>query len=693
MWVMPACEFVLLPEWYPHQLMIEQGQIVKYDETMENVFFMSHQWSSFEHPDPTLEQLRTIQRLLLRMLQGDVQETSPTFESANYLPAELRITAHRWSEIVRQAYIWIDYIAVPQIGQYHDGEEPHELMMAVNSIPAYVERCSHFFAVTPTVQHLNVKDMTCDYGSWLRRGWCRVEMFSLLLERFNDLPVIVVKGGEASPYMIAGHATLARPPGCGEFTCCTRNHLRKMENGTVRAMTCDKVKITPLIWKMLHVRIQHLLSIGQLDEFRIWAALVPLFMRGLPAKDYIANYLPETIPEFLRIFHFQTPLDEEGPNGSGFSPLMLAVASGNLKVAGELISLHKADVHCVLRLRQMRMAYRIFGFPDDSSVLHAAVSVCPSNHDEMVALLVMNNADPNRRTRTGFGFTPLMAAVAMDNLCGVKSLVKLPRIDLERGLRTNSATALGCAAYLSTFEVVEVLVAAGASRTHLNDHGGSKLTDACQNPAADKRMLDLLWQNGELDVNYVFKPRNMKWYLIDRYFEAALKYSLIPKSDIVMGMAHTRGSTPLHLASMFGHLEQVQWLLSHGGMASLQVRNNMGCTPMDVARIFGRHAEVEALLGASMMNLTFRLQGERMRGIPSGRRATSFGRDQDSNPSNALAPTYMFQSTPRYMFQSTPLASSVLASSIIGTLSHNCARNSGPYIRNTQVTLPCCCCR
>jgi ankyrin repeat protein len=391
-------------------------------------------------------------------------------------------------------------------------------------------------------------------------------------------------------------------------------------------------------------------------------------MRGLPAKDYVATYLPDTVPEFLRVFRFKTPFDEEGGKGSGFSPLMLSVASGNLKVATDLVMMG-ADVHCVLRLRQMRMAYRIFGFPDDSSVLHAAVSVCPNDHDAMVALLVSHNADLNRRTRTGFGFTPLMAAVAMDNLGGVKALVKLPEIDLERGLRTNSATALGCAAYLSTFEVVEVLVAAGASRTHMNEHGGSKLTDACQNPAADKRMLDLLWNQGELDVNHVFKPRNMKWYLIDRYFEAALKYSLIPKSDIVMGMAHTRGSSPLHLASMFGHLEHVQWLLSHGGMASLHIRNEMGCTPMDVARIFGRHAEVEALLGASMMNLTFHLQGERMRGIPSGRRATAaYGRDATDLSPRPLAPTYMFQSTPRYMFQSTPLASSVLASSIIGTL-------------------------
>jgi hypothetical protein len=65
------------------------------------------------------------------------------------------------------------YISVPQIGSYFDSEKS-DLMRAVASIPAYVERSSHFFAVVPTVKHSDLEGVECDLGSWLERGWVPV---------------------------------------------------------------------------------------------------------------------------------------------------------------------------------------------------------------------------------------------------------------------------------------------------------------------------------------------------------------------------------------------------------------------------------------------------------------------------------------------------------------------------------------
>ena len=76
-------------------------------------------------------------------------------------------------------------------------------MKAVNSIPAYVERSTHFLAIVPTIKHHDLHEVVCDLGTWLGRGWCRVELFSLLLARHNTNAAIVVKGGESSPYMIS----------------------------------------------------------------------------------------------------------------------------------------------------------------------------------------------------------------------------------------------------------------------------------------------------------------------------------------------------------------------------------------------------------------------------------------------------------------------------------------------------------
>ena len=77
----------------------------------------------------------------------------------------------------------------------------NDLMKAVNSIPAYVERSSHFFAICPTVTHGDLDDVICDYGSWLERGWCRVELFALLLARHNDIPAVIIQGGDVAPFM------------------------------------------------------------------------------------------------------------------------------------------------------------------------------------------------------------------------------------------------------------------------------------------------------------------------------------------------------------------------------------------------------------------------------------------------------------------------------------------------------------
>ena len=117
---------------------------------------------------------------------------------------------------------------------------------------AYIERSTHFFAVCPTVGHRDLSGTACDYGSWLGRGWCRLELFALLLARYSRLPAIVVTGGESAPSMIAAQAVLSNLPGHGAFTCCARGH---KINGV--DIPCDKLKIGAVIRAMLTKRIQY----------------------------------------------------------------------------------------------------------------------------------------------------------------------------------------------------------------------------------------------------------------------------------------------------------------------------------------------------------------------------------------------------------------------------------------------------
>ena len=125
-----------------------------------------------------------MQRLFLRMMAGNVKNTEQDFESQVYVPNTMKITTREWATMVPNAYIWMDYFSVPQIGDYMGGDTS-DLISAVNSIPSYIGRCSHFFACVPVVDHNDREGVMCDYGSWLLRGWCRLEMFSLLFKRFR----------------------------------------------------------------------------------------------------------------------------------------------------------------------------------------------------------------------------------------------------------------------------------------------------------------------------------------------------------------------------------------------------------------------------------------------------------------------------------------------------------------------------
>ena len=95
-----------------------------------------------------------------------------------------------WKGILDDAYIWLDYFGVPQIGtaaakrkSSRQGSDARyeavgaalvDLPKAVNSIPAYIERATLFIALCPEVEHRDLPGVVCNLGSWLDRGWCRV---------------------------------------------------------------------------------------------------------------------------------------------------------------------------------------------------------------------------------------------------------------------------------------------------------------------------------------------------------------------------------------------------------------------------------------------------------------------------------------------------------------------------------------
>ena len=112
MWLISVSELLKLSALRPHQELRAAGKLVRWDASLKGVFFLSHQWTSFTRPDHSNQQLRTIQRFLTRMIQGNLPDTAPSFKDAARFTSKVRVTSKEWKALVARAYVWLDFISV-----------------------------------------------------------------------------------------------------------------------------------------------------------------------------------------------------------------------------------------------------------------------------------------------------------------------------------------------------------------------------------------------------------------------------------------------------------------------------------------------------------------------------------------------------------------------------------------------------
>ena len=77
--------------------------------------------------------------------------------------------------------------------------------------------------LVPPCEHIDRKGECCDYSSWRRRGWCRLELMGSQFSR-SHLRVMLCSGGLAQPAFVTPLDICYLAPGLGDFTCCARDH-------------------------------------------------------------------------------------------------------------------------------------------------------------------------------------------------------------------------------------------------------------------------------------------------------------------------------------------------------------------------------------------------------------------------------------------------------------------------------------
>ncbi|CAK9114348.1 Ankyrin-2 (ANK-2) (Ankyrin-B) (Brain ankyrin) (Non-erythroid ankyrin), partial [Durusdinium trenchii] len=276
------------------------------------VLFVSHQWLSRRHPDPSGQQLEVLQSALRGLMDGSLRlsldgywvlfadETQATMEIRAMLP---------------EAYIWLDWLGVPQLTSKTDDAPPPEAAKAIQSIPGYVERCHLFVILAPELFHHDT-GLICNCTSWQSRGWCISELLCQQLSSKPDTTIITLhsaKHVELSSYKIDWDAVWQ-----SQFT-----------------VEDDRLMVSSLVQKSVAMKIQHESEAGSLAYLRY--LLTGQFHLS---RSQRAGW---EIEEFLRQFQFSS-LHDAATDQSPMPGLLCAVLSGDVQMIRVLVQ-NTADVN------------------------------------------------------------------------------------------------------------------------------------------------------------------------------------------------------------------------------------------------------------------------------------------------------------------------------------------------------------
>ena len=288
----------------PHQVLKAQG-LLEIRKSKIFTLFVSHQWLSFQHPDPHGEQLKVLQETLKKLIAKQVT-VEDNFVTQFYGNKTIEFDG------VGDWHMWLDYFCVPQLVEEYQTQLAHDQrLLYLKSIPNYVDRCNLFVALVPRAVHKDT-EVACDTDSWLRRGWCRTELWCYHLSAQSKYPIIEVKNSDSVRFI--SPVWFRYPVHSGDF-----------------AVAGDRASCRQVIQRALG---KHIAELRESDKtgYRLYLALFEE-IAGLPPKL-------RSLEDFVKDFDFTKPLQ----NYKGLGPGACAALSGDeellRRVANANASLH-----------------------------------------------------------------------------------------------------------------------------------------------------------------------------------------------------------------------------------------------------------------------------------------------------------------------------------------------------------------
>jgi len=123
MYVFEVSTLLKLETMLSFEQMMEAELLMEATAEMDQIFFVSHQWTSFTHPDPTATQLQTLQDVFVAMREKRLPSLfGSRAEFAAFAASELGtslpfppVTEEELQDEAMHGHVWLDFACVPQV--------------------------------------------------------------------------------------------------------------------------------------------------------------------------------------------------------------------------------------------------------------------------------------------------------------------------------------------------------------------------------------------------------------------------------------------------------------------------------------------------------------------------------------------------------------------------------------------------
>eukprot|EP00435_Cladocopium_sp_Y103_P058928 s465_g20.t2 len=427
MYVLPMEKVLQMREVRPHQDLLCEGELNIFDPAKGKAMFVSHQWTTEQHPDPEGKQLKIFQQAMSNLLTGRAVAQPNAWAEMVFNIAGGSAEGFTPSKLIQTPLlVWYDYFCIPQYpvadlrSRSLSNNQFQDQRNAIASIPAYIDRCDFFVALCPLLKHAT-SPSALSSQSWEQRGWCRAEAVVRDLSVKNGLTLIIQSPQQMS---LAVTCSMLKAPGDGQFT-----------------VPGDRKLVGELVKGVLQQKLHNALRDRDLPRYRFLLNHQSALLRKsgtTPASGLLDNGSVdissgfETLAEdFLLQNGFAKVSDRDK---SGWSPLLYAALGGKPDVV-EALLLQRADPNDYINKAQNLVMF-VKGY--------RALSICAvQKHNEAMRVLLRFRADPNKQDPTGAG--PLFYVSDSDNVEGAKILLEAGANPSLRGIFETNAFDHACA--------------------------------------------------------------------------------------------------------------------------------------------------------------------------------------------------------------------------------------------------------